>query len=280
MDLNETRTEAVAIEALAACNQSPREIGGVPVLVLPDDFEAKSMEHVLVSPARKKGTVVLNDSESFVAVVNDQKGESTRLFSTIDPPTFTAVFNHTALGTGWGDHRAKYNAPLSPEWEAWTGKDGVKMNQVDIAQFIENNLLDVAFIAPDAATRELGSPDGAMLLEICRTLQAKKKVDFKSSVRLADGSTQFTYDEDVQGSAVKGTLAVPEQFSLGIPVFENGEKWRVDVRLRYRIADGGQLTMWLELIRAHKVIEQADKDLRDKIAAATELQILNGTPSN
>ncbi len=280
MDLNETRTEAVAIEALAACNQSPREIGGVPVLVLPDDFEAKSMEHLLVSPARKKGTVVLNDSESFVAVVNDQKGESTRLFSTIDPPTFTAVFNHTALGTGWGDHRAKYNAPLSPEWEAWTGKDGVKMNQVDIAQFIENNLLDVAFIAPDAATRELGSPDGAMLLEICRTLQAKKKVDFKSSVRLADGSTQFTYDEDVQGSAVKGTLAVPEQFSLGIPVFENGEKWRVDVRLRYRIADGGQLTMWLELIRAHKVIEQADKDLRDKIAAATELQILNGTPSN
>lgn len=280
MDLNETRTEAVAIEALAACNQSPREIGGVPVLVLPDDFEAKSMEHLLVSPARKKGTVVLNDSESFVAVVNDQKGESTRLFSTIDPPTFTAVFNHTALGTGWGDHRAKYNAPLSPEWEAWTGKDGVKMNQVDIAQFIENNLLDVAFIAPDAATRELGSPDGAMLLEICRTLQAKKKVDFKSSVRLADGSTQFTYDEDVQGSAVKGTLAVPEQFSLGIPVFENGEKWRVDVRLRYRIADGGQLTMWLELIRAHKVIEQAVKDLREKIAAATELQILNGTPSN
>lgn len=280
MDLNETKTETVAIEALAACNQSPREIGGVPVLVLPAGFQAKSLEHLLVAPARKHGTVTLNDSESFVAVVNDQKSESTRLFSIIDPPTFTAVFNHTALGTGWGDHRADYSAPLAPEWKAWTGKDGAKMNQVDIAQFIENNLLDVAFIAPDAAARELGSPDGATLLEICRTLQAKKKVDFKSSVRLADGSTQFTYDEDVQGSAVKGTLAVPEQFSLGIPVFENGEKWRVDVRLRYRIADGGQLTMWLELIRPHKVIEQAVKDLREKIAAATELQILNGSPSH
>lgn len=283
MNLNETKTETVAIEALAACNQSPREIGGVPVLVLPADFATKSMEHLLVSPARKKGTVALNDSESFVIVVNDQKGESTRLFSTIDPPTFTAVFNHTALGTGWGDHRAQYNAPLSPEWKAWTGMDTKKVGQVELAQFIENNLIDVVFIDPQAAGAQLGevgSPDGATLLEVCRTLEAKKKVDFKSAIRLADGSTQFTYDEDVQGSARQGQLQVPEQFSLGIPVFENGEKWRVDVRLRYRIQDGGQLFMWMELIRANKVIEQAVKDLREKIAAATELQILNGLPSH
>lgn len=38
--------------------------------------------------------------------------------------------------------------------------------------------------------------------------------------------------------------------------------------------------MWMELIRAHKVIEQAVKDLREKIATATELQILNGSPSH
>ena len=60
--------------------------------------------------------------------------------------------------------------------------------------------------------------------------------------------------------------------------FENGDKWRVDVRFRYRI-DGGNLVMWLELVRPHKVVEQAVKDLREKIAAATELQILNGAPN-
>lgn len=282
MSLNETQTEAVALNMLAASHQALRDVHGTPVALLPDGFEAHSFPELLPAPARKKGTTVLNDAESFIAVVNDQKGESTRLFSTIEPPTFTAVFNHTAASTGWGDHRAHYAAPLAPEWKAWTGMDGKKTNQVELAQFIENNLIDVVFIdkdAPGAAPGEVGSPDGSTLLEVCRTLEAKKKVEFKSAIRLANGSTQFTYDEDVQGSARQGQLAVPEQFSLGIPVFENGDKYRVDVRLRYRISDGGALVMWLELIRPHKTIEHAVQELRASIAAATGLQILNGTPS-
>lgn len=279
MDLQDTKTETASREIQAASHQAVRFVGaGTPIVLLPEGFTAEDLSHTLAAPTRKKGTVQLNDAESFIAVVNDQKGESTRLFSTIDPPTFTAVFNHIAFGTGWGDHQARYNAPLAPEWKAWTGMDGKKVGQVDLAQFIESNLVDVVFIAADPATREPGSPDGSTLLEVCRTLEAKKKVDFKSSVRLSDGSTQFTYDEDVQGSARQGQLQVPEQFSLGIPVFENGDKWRVDVRFRYRI-DGGNLVMWLELVRPHKVIEQAVKDLREKIAAATELQILNGAPN-
>lgn len=283
MELKDIQTEAAALATLAAAHQDLRFVGAdVPMVLLPEGYSAHTMEHLLTAPARKKGTTVLNDAESFIAVVKDQKGEDTRMFSTIEPPTFTAVFNHTAAGTGWGDHRAHYAAPLAPEWKAWLGMDGKKVNQVELAQFIENNLIDVVFIDKDAAgapAGEVGSPDGATLLEVCRTLEAKKKVDFKSAIRLADGSTQFTYDEDVQGSARQGQLAVPEQFSLGIPVFENGDKYRVDVRLRYRITDGGQLTMWLELIRPHKTIEHAVKELRASIAAATELQILNGTPS-
>lgn len=283
MELNEIQTEAIARATLAAAHQELRTVGaGTPVVLLPGGYTAHTMEHLLAAPARKKGTTVLNDAESFIAVVNDQKGENTRLFSTIEPPTFTAVFNHTAQGTGWGDHRAHYAAPLAPEWKAWTGMDGKKANQVDLAQFIENNLIDVVFIDKAAAgtpVGEVGSPDGATLLEVCRTLEAKKKVDFKSAIRLNDGSTQFTYNEDVQGSARQGQLSVPEQFSLGIPVFENGDKYRVDVRLRYRISDGGDLAMWLELIRPHKTIEHAVKELRAAIAAATDLQILNGAPS-
>ncbi len=277
MDLNETKTETAAQEIIAATHQPVRVVNGMPMVILPEGFEAKTLPETLPVPVRKKGTTVLNDAESFVTVVNDQKGSGTRLFSTIAPPTFTAVFNHHADGPGWGDHRARYNAPLAPEWTAWTGMDGKKQNQVDLAQFIENNLMDVAFLEP--FNGHPGSPDGSTLLEVCRTLEAKKKVDFKSAIRLADGSTQFTYNEDVQGSARQGLLQVPEQFTLAIPVFENGAKWRVDVRLRYRIQDGGALVMWLELIRPHKVIEGAVQELREQIAKDTGLQILNGTPN-
>lgn len=283
MDSTHSQPEAIALDALATCHQPTRMIGDTPALVLPEGFSVENVEKMLTAPTRKRGTTVLNDAESFIAVVNDQKNASTRLYSTINPPTFTAVFNHHAATPGWGDHKAEYHAPLSPEWKAWTTANKRQTNQLEMAAFLEANMVDVAYIAKAEATAdrpaEVGSPDGATLLEICRTLEAKKKVNFKSSVRLSDGSTQFTYDEDVSGSAVKGTLAIPDQFSIGIPVFENGDKYRVDVRFRYRISDGGALTMWLELVREHKVIEDAVKQLRAKIAEKTALTVLNGKPS-
>lgn len=278
MTLENTQTETAAQEIIAASTQLIRSIDGMPLVLLPDGFKVEDLERMLPAPTRKKGVTILNDVESFIAVVNDQKGDNTRLFSTINPPSFTAVFNYTAAAPGWGDHVAKYNAPLAPEWITWTGQDKRAVGQVELAQFIEDNLVDVIAIEPIPESRHPGSPDGATLLSVCRSLEAKKKVDFQSSVRLADGSTEFTYNEDVQGSAQKGTLLVPEQFTIAVPVFENGDKWRVDVRLRYRLADGGRLTMWIELIRPHKVIEAAVTEMRVKIAQATELAILNGKP--
>ena len=264
---NAAVTAKIATE-LAAARRTVHTLGdGTPALLLTPDIRIENLEHTLAAPVRKKGSTTLNDAESFVAVVLDQKSDDTRLFSTINPPTFTAVFNHHAAAAGWGDHKAKYNAPLAPEWKAWTGIDGKKMNQVEIAQFIENNLVDVA------------EPEGATLLEICRTLEAKKKVTFASSIRLSDGNNQFTFSEEVQGSAQQGQLSIPEVFVIGVPVFENGEKWRVDVRLRYRIEEGGRLVMWVELVRPHKVIEEAVKELRARIAEGTGMAILNGTPN-
>lgn len=280
MSLNETQSEVIANDALAACNQQTRLVGTTPLVVLPEGFKTENLEKLLAAPTRKRGITNLNDAESFIAVVLDQKNENTRLFSTISPPTFTAVFNHHAAAAGWGDHKAKYDAPISPEWNAWVTADKKSMNQVDMAQFLESNMVDVVFIVKDPATQEPGSPDGATLLEICRTLAAKKDVEFKSAVRLGDGSTQFTYNEEVRGTAANGTLEIPEQFSIGVPVFENGEKYRQDVRFRYRIKEGGQLIMWLELIRPHKVIEDAVKQLRAQIAEKTGLSVLNGAPSN
>lgn len=238
-----------------------------PYVLVPEGYRYEGKEEILAAPLRKRGATTLHDAVSFIAVVNDQKGDATRLYSTINPPTFQAVFNDHAADAGWRDHAARYNAPLSPEWKTWNGMTGRHQNQTDFAQFIETNLPDIA------------EPVGAVVLEVARTLEAKKKVNFASSVRLSDGSTQFTYEEDVQGSAQKGQMQVPEVFVLAIPVFENGELWKVEAQLRYRIADGGKLTIWYELVRPHKVIEAAVKELRTTIATETGLPILVGAPS-
>ncbi|AVQ84258.1 DUF2303 family protein [Variovorax sp. PMC12] len=264
---NDQTTEAQSIASMSAALQDARHVNGVPFVIVPQDYRFHSLESQLGAPVRKKGTTVLTDEASFIAVLNDQKTNDTRLFSTINPPTFTAVFNHIAELPGWGDHRAAYNAPLSPEWKIWTEKSGRPQKQADFAQFIEDNLPDIV------------EPAGADLLEVAHGLIAKKNVKFASAIRLSDGSNQFTYEEDVQGATQKGQMAVPDHFVIGIPVFEGGEAWRVDARLRYRISEGG-LTLWYELVRPHKVIETAVNELRKRISDATTLAILSGLPSS
>jgi len=270
-DIQLNNTQAVLDAGAGLSAMKAAELGNLnnsfPYVLLPAGYRYEGKEEILPAPIRKRGGTTLHDAASFIAVVNDQKGEATRLYSTINPPTFTAIFNDVATAPGWRDHTAKYNAPLSPEWKTWIASSGKGQNQADFAQFIETNLPDIA------------EPVGAVVLEVARTLEAKKKVNFASSLRLSDGSTQFTYEEDVQGSAQKGQLQVPEVFVLAIPVFENGDLWRVEAQLRYRIADGGKLTIWYELVRPHKVIETAVKELRTTIATETGLPILVGSPS-
>lgn len=266
-DINNTRAALDAGAGLSAMKAAELDNlkNAFPYVLVPEGYRYEGKEEILPAPLRKRGNTVLNDAASFIAVVNDQKGEATRLYSTINPPTFTAVFNDTAAEPGWRDHKAVYNAPLSPEWLIWNAENGRQKNQSDFAQFIETNLPDIA------------KPNGADVLEVARTLEAKKKVNFASSIRLSDGSTQFTYEEDVQGSAQKGQLKVPEVFVLAIPIFENGDPWRVEAKLRYRIGDGGKLSIWYELVRPHKVIEAAVKELRATIATDTGLNILVGS---
>lgn len=252
--------------ALAEVRQIDVEAkGSIPFVTVPDGYRSENLEKLLAAPSRLRGVITLNDAASFIAVVNDHKGPQTRLFSSISPPSFTAVFNaNVGEQPGWGDHRASYTAPLAPEWVTWNRMNGNKVDQVAFAEFIENNMPDIV------------EPDGATLLTIANTFEAKKKANFASAQKLGNGETQFTYEETIEGTAQKGAVRVPEQFVIAIPVFENGDSWRVEVRLRYRIADAGKLTLWYELVRPHKTIEAAVKELRESIARETSLHVLNG----
>jgi uncharacterized protein YfdQ (DUF2303 family) len=222
-----------------------------PYVLVPEGYRYEGKEEILAAPLRKRGATTLHDAVSFIAVVNDQKGDATRLYSTINPPTFQAVFNDHAAGAGWRDHAARYNAPLSPEWKTWNGMTGRHQNQTDFAQFIETNLPDIA------------EPAGAVVLEVARTLEAKKKVNFASSVRLFGRLHPVHLRRRRAGLGAErpdaGARGVPCSPS---PCSRTGNSGRWKLQLRYRIADGGKLTIWYELVRPHKVIEAAVKELR------------------
>ncbi|SEH89185.1 Uncharacterized conserved protein YfdQ, DUF2303 family [Paraburkholderia hospita] len=249
-----------------------KEVLGVPVAVVPDGYDLKTLEHLLSRerPTRAKGTHKILDAESFIRFVSPyaEQGHAVDLYYHIEPsPIFTAVLNAARPGTpSHEDHQAIYAAPMSKEWETWTQADGVKMDQVKFAQFIERNLLDIH------------SPTGAEMLEVATSFQAKKGVNFASGTKLANGQTQLVYEETIQAKAgEKGTLNVPDEITIVIPVFDGstvGDK--ITAKFRYQI-DGGRLFMWFELVRAHKVLELATGDLLTKIQEGTKLVAYKGT---
>lgn len=258
---SDTQDLKLATELGAALSQI-REVGDMPFLVVPHDMKVHSLEHLLPAPLRKKGTRQFKDSASFIHYVNEHKLESTSLAYSIDPPKFLATIDDHGATPGWRDHLAVYDCPLAKEWVIWTFNSGKAKNQTDFAKFIEDNLPDVA------------NPPAADMLEISRTLEAKKAVNFKSGVRLSDGKNEFTYEEDIKGTAANGRLAIPEEFTIGIPVLEGGPRYAVQARLRYRIQDA-KLVMWFDLVRPHKILEDAIGEVRNAIAEATDLFPLN-----
>lgn len=252
---------------LGAALSSATFIGpaGVPYVVVPKDFKVEDLERTLPAPQRKRGVVTAGDEAAFIELTNRHKTATTLIYAQMSQPSFTAVINdHGPDGAGWRDHKIVWPCSLSVEWNTWSVANKKAMKQAEFAQFVEDNLPDIV------------QPTGADMLEISRTLEAKKKVNFASGIRLANGQTELTYEEEIQGTAAKGKLQIPEKFVLGIPVFEGGQRYKVTARLRYRIADA-TLVIWFDLERPHKVLEDAVQQVRASIAEKTSLTVVLGS---
>lgn len=235
-------------------------------VMVPEGYKVQTFEHMMPNPWRKRANVTLRDHRSFTNYIAAQGG-NVAIYGLRATGSFVAILDSNSdAGPGWQEHRATFAAQQTPEWKTWTGKSGVKLSQTDFALFIEDNLPDVV------------NPVGAEMLEMCRLLEAKKKVEFISGIRLSNGENELAYEETISGTVGKGKLPVPETFTIGISPFEGSDRFQVTARLRYRIGDDKKLVMWFDLDRPHKILEEAVKDIWTAIEAETSLLIYNGTP--
>lgn len=257
---------ADALAAGAALSEI-KMVNGAPLVVVPEGYAIQDLSKSLGAPVRKAGKATLRDAASFVAYASKHWNEHATLYFQNDPPSFTAVFNDHAAGAGWGDFVAAYPMPLSKEWQTWLGGTGKRMGQEDFAFFIETNLPDLL------------EPSAAEFLEIAQSIQAKKKVNFASGIRISNGQNELVYEETIEAKAgEKGKLVIPEDFAVAIPVFEGDAPYRVNAKLRYRITDN-RLALWYDLERPHKVLEDAVAQLRGQIEQQLETVALHGTPA-
>lgn len=240
--------------------------GAIPYAVVPEDAKVEELERLLPAPTRPRAAVTAKTAETLSAYIVRFKTDATAIFA--DQETFKIVGiidYHAPEQPAFREHRVSYIAPRSLEWTTWRTASGKKMSQADFAQFIEDNVVDIR------------SPAGADVLEVARGLQAKKAVAFASAIRLSDGSQEFTYNETIQGTTSKGKIKVPEEFTLGIPVFFGGELYEVKARLRYRINEG-QLLLWYELYRPEHIEKDAFEAVCDAVNESTSVAVWHGVP--
>lgn len=249
--------------------QSNPLVDGRPYVIVPEGAQVEYLTEHVELPPRPKGVVKLRDVASFVAAVNRWKTAATLIYGLLEPASFLAVFNDVednsdSLPGAWRDFRATFVVPASREWTVWNKVNRVQMSQVGFAEFIEDNLPDII------------TPTGSDMLTMALNFEASKGGRFLSSTRLKDGSSELMWKEDIeQGKANK--LELPDLITIKIPVFENSEARELQARLKFRIKDGA-MAIWYELVRPHKVLEAAFREVWAKVQADTTLTPLLGSP--
>lgn len=279
---NENETQNLA-QTLALEMKEPVEIGsstglGVKRLALPPGWNLHEIdeEKRLSNPLRKRATVEINDAGSFVDYIKRHGSLSdSTIWCVADYKAgkvkFTGILNdhgESPEEAAWRDHRASFAPEFSEEWVRWNGQHKKSFNQQDFAAFIEDNLKDIASVD--------GSPSGAQMLEMALTFEANQDMRFKSALRLQNGGVQMSFVQDDDAQTLQ-KMQVFDRFSIGFPVFWNGDAYRLDARLRYRVRDG-KLTFWFELIRQDKVLEAATQTLIKQIRELTGNAFFFGDP--
>lgn len=268
MECNPTNeVQTILAQAAASMRQqiAGEEIGGVPFVMVPDGYNIRTIERFLPTPKRTRATVTVRSTEAFIAYFKEFATDGSKIFSSDSAPhKITGVIDYPTKGAPeWGDHRVVCECVPSPEYSIWSGRNGARMGQAEFAEFIENNLPD--FI----------SPDGATILEVANSLEMKKTVQFQSGQRLQDGMVQFMFIEDAKATAGKGKLEIPSEFKIEIPIFRNGESYKMVAKLRYRVKDGA-LSFWFEIPRLTNLVDSAFAAMVKGVADSLGRAVISG----
>lgn len=253
------------------------EVHGIPVALVQRGSETrieilqdvlKAEEERGATPRRRRGTHVLTELDSFIAIVNRYKTADTVVWADIERLAVTAVFNEHQVGpafsdAGWRDHRAAYQCPRSAEWIAWTAQDGKTMAQDAFADWIEQRMEDL--------TAASGYPAPTEVLKVARDLQVHTKGTFSRSFDPTTGTGHLLCKTDNESTSTP----IPRAFMLGIPVFQGGARYAVEARIRFAMIDG-RPTFTVVLHRRGEIERDAFADVRKAVIAGCELPLVAG----
>jgi uncharacterized protein YfdQ (DUF2303 family) len=242
-----------------------------PVLWAPNAARGEgavvALERYLAAPERKRGTIDVFDAASFNQVLRDNDGAgavSIYLDRNPEKPSVVAVLNgHGEAGPGWGDLRCRIVFQSTPQWAKWRGIDGKLMGQTEFAEFVEDNLADIA------------DPPGATMLEVATAFQATRTTAFRRAVRLGSGQLQFENSENIEAKVGAGLIEVPETLTLALAPLQGCPLYQVPARFRYRLEDG-KLRLGIKLQRIEDLMREVLEGVIAQIERGTNVSVLDG----
>lgn len=242
------------------------DVAGVPHVAVRNDCTLKAMPELLEreKPLRIKRQVLAHDVRGFIDYVNefkragDEHGESRIYAGPFEKPVLECrIDDHQPDEPSHVTHAVTFPCPLTREWKTWAEANGKKMNQVDFAEFVDANLVDIV------------EPNAADLLAATLDFSNSSKGEFSSAVRLKDGSSQFKWSQDNSGMEAR----FPDRIKIGLRVYEGLEQsYAMYARLKFRI-NNGALALWLELERPDIVQRAAHEKLLAEVAEKTGCQL-------
>ncbi len=248
--------------------------GDNPFAFVPDGCKAISLAEFF-PPKRIKRNVALLEAGSFADYVNKFRSPNTLIFATVSETgvEFRAILDYHAsapdLTPAYCAHQASFRALETPEWKTWCAADRIWLNQVEFAEFIEDNA--GLFV----------EPNGAALLELIRDLKGHKNARFNQCADLATGGFSVGYDEDIVVKAANktgaGELELPATVKTGIAVFQGSTPYEINARLKLKIEER-KLFLKFETISKPKLVRENILALVKQISEATTLIPLLGNP--
>lgn len=287
--------EAALAFAAARLHARVETVDGISVILTPTG--AQSIK-VLVDewdefPERAIGSANLTTEAAFAAHVLRQKSASSVVFAddTRQAPKLVAVYDYhdeqTAGRLGQPrhlGHRARYAPALSDEWVGWNRQAGAGfVDAAAFAEFVESNILDVVAAPSQSETliqlRDVLGGEWAtpsQLMELSRGLQLSISETVKSGTRLSSGEIQVQFEQKhADGSG--GDLRVPTLFAVGIPVFRDGPRYQIAMRLRYRV-HAGKVSWAIAPHRMDAAWDHAFAEILTRLAEVTAIPMFRGTP--
>lgn len=257
-----------AIEAARLADPVIEAPHGVRHVALPAGFTLHDISDRFAPPPWIQQRLTVDDRASLTGYANRFSDARSILIADYDQGSIKAALDwhgdnlEGELKAQPGRHSCTLHLRASEEFSRWDKAQGKMMSQADFAAFLEENASDVV------------SPEPAVLIEISRDLEAVQDVTFKSSTRLESGDRAFVYETETR---TRGTVAVPREFTLCIPLY-NGEA-AVEIRcaLRFKVESGG-LSLGFEWRRVQYQRQAFFRLIATAAAEETGLPVFYGRP--